>query len=195
MQTFTIVATLIATIAAAPQSYAKAPVSYTPTAITAPPHGVSSYGSTYQAGSSSGSTSTVDSEVHAGTASNFGQSITNSGSVGTNYANQAAASNTVGGSLTQYSSTTNTPSYNSYGSYGPTSSGQSTTVGGSTTNFANSANSGSSVVGGFVTQGVNGNSYTNSQLSGGGSTTVTNSANAAAYAGGSSWSNPATSYY
>ncbi|KXN72630.1 hypothetical protein CONCODRAFT_4486, partial [Conidiobolus coronatus NRRL 28638] len=114
---------------------------------------------------------------------------------GTNYANQASTSNTIGGSQTQYSSATNTPSYGSYDSYSPSTSGQSQTVGGQVNNFSNSANSGSSVVGGFVTQGVNGNSYTNNQLSSGGSTTVTNSANAASAYGGSSWSKPATSYY
>jgi hypothetical protein len=194
MQTFTIVATLIATIAAAPQSYAQAAVSYSQQPIT-PAYGASSYGSTYQAGSSSGSTTSVDTEIHAGTASNFGQEVTHSGAVGTNYANQASTSNTIGGSATQYSSATNTPAYNSYGSYGPSSSGQSTTVGGQVNNFSNASSSGSSVVGGFVTQGVTGSQYTHSQLSSGGSTTVTNANNAASYAGGSSWSKPATTYY
>ncbi|KXN72655.1 hypothetical protein CONCODRAFT_4517 [Conidiobolus coronatus NRRL 28638] len=193
MQNLAIFSLIIASISAAPQSYAKAPVTYTPTAI-ASPYGAAQWGSTSQSGYSTGNTATTDSEIHGGTSSNFGQSITNSGSVGTNYANQASSSNTVGGSQTQYSSATNTPSYGSYDSYGPSSSGQSQTVGGQVNNFSNSANSGSSVVGGFVTQGVTGNSYTNNQISSGGSTTNTNSGNSAAYAGGSSWSKPATTY-
>ncbi|MFC7934113.1 hypothetical protein [Streptomyces cinereoruber] len=82
-------------------------------ADTEAPVGAATWGSTSQAGASSGSTSTYDNEVHSGAASNFGQEITNYGSTGTNYANQAAASNTVGGSITQYSSATNMPSYDS----------------------------------------------------------------------------------
>ncbi|KXN72654.1 hypothetical protein CONCODRAFT_4516 [Conidiobolus coronatus NRRL 28638] len=194
MQNLAIFSVIIASISAAPQSYAQAPVSYTPTAITTPVHGAAQWGSTSQSGYSTGNTATTDSEIHGGTSSNFGQSITNSGSVGTNYANQASSSNTVGGSQTQYSSATNTPSYGSYDSYSPSSSGQSQTVGGQVNNFSNSANSGSSVVGGFTTQGVSGTAYTNNQLSSGGSTTNTNSGNSASYAGGSSWSKPATTY-
>ncbi|MFE0777102.1 hypothetical protein [Streptomyces sp. NPDC058861] len=140
-------------------------------ADTEAPSGAATWGSTFQAQSSSGSTSTYDNEVHSGTASNFGQEITNYASTGTDYANQAATSHTVGGSQTQYSSATNTPAYDSWGSHDPGSSGQSQTVGGSVTNFANSANSGSNVVGGFVTQGVTGSQYTNDQYSIGGSST------------------------
>jgi hypothetical protein len=81
------------------------------TTILTTPYGAASWGSTSQSGYSTGNTATTDSEVHAGTASNFGQSITFSGSVGTNYANQAASSLTVGGSVTLYSSALNTPGY------------------------------------------------------------------------------------
>lgn len=62
------------------------------------PAGASARGSTVLSSSSSGSTSTWDAEVHSGTASNFGQEITNYGSVGTNYSNQASSSSTIGGS-------------------------------------------------------------------------------------------------
>ncbi|MGA4979323.1 hypothetical protein [Streptomyces cinereoruber] len=137
-------------------------------ADTESPHGAATWGSTSQAGASSGSTSTYDDEVHSGTASNFGQEITNYGSAGTDYTNQAVTSNTVGGSQTQYSSATNTPAYDSSD---PRTSGQSQTTGGSSTDFSNTAASGSNVVGGFVTQGVTGSQYTNNQISTGGSPT------------------------
>jgi hypothetical protein len=76
-------------------------VGYTP--ITAP-SGAAQWGNTSAIQTSSGSTTTYDNEVHSGTANNFGQEVTNYGSVGTNYANEASASNTIGGSATQYSS-------------------------------------------------------------------------------------------
>ncbi|OAQ27716.1 hypothetical protein K457DRAFT_33429 [Linnemannia elongata AG-77] len=60
------------------------------------------------------------------------------------------------------------------------------TVGGSATNFSNSAASGSNVAGGFVTHGVTGNIYQNTQVSTGGSTTSTSANNAASYNRGSS---------
>ncbi|MFJ1869431.1 hypothetical protein ACIOD1_33085 [Streptomyces sp. NPDC088097] len=66
------------------------------------PYTAGAWGNTSYSGSSSGSTTTWDDEVQAGTASNFGQEVTNYGSVATDYANQAAASNTIGGSQTQY---------------------------------------------------------------------------------------------
>ncbi|KXN72629.1 hypothetical protein CONCODRAFT_4482 [Conidiobolus coronatus NRRL 28638] len=190
MQTFAIVATIITTIIAAPQSYGQSAVTYSQPAII-PAYGAASWGTTTQSGSNYGSTTTIDNEVHGGTASNFGQEITNYGATGTNYSNQASTSITVGGSGTQYSSATSTPGYNSYSGG---SSGQSSTVGGSVTNFSNTSASGSNTYGGFVTNGVTGNQYTNSQLSSGGSTTATSSNNSASYAGGSSWYKPATSY-
>ncbi|MFF0428349.1 hypothetical protein ACFYUJ_28605 [Streptomyces sp. NPDC004520] len=107
------------------------------------PHDAASWGSTFQAGASSASTSTYDDEVHSGAASKFSQEPTH-------YADQAA---------------TNPPAYDPYG---PGYSGQSQTVGGSPNNFSNSVTSGSSVVGGFVTQGVTGSQYTNDQISTGG---------------------------
>ncbi|MFE0777838.1 hypothetical protein [Streptomyces sp. NPDC058861] len=137
-------------------------------ADTEAPADAATWGNTSPAGTSSDSTSTYDNEIHSGIASNFGQEITNYASAGTHYANQAATSNTVGGSQTQYSSATDTPDYDSYD---PSASGQSQTVGGSVTNFANTAASGSNVMGGFVTQGVADSQYTNNQSSIGGSST------------------------
>jgi hypothetical protein len=198
MVSTTFIVACIASLAAAPQTYGsfgQAPVSSTYAPITAPA-GAAQWGSTSASQQSSGSTSTYDNEVHSGTASNFGQQITNYGSQGTNYANQASTSNTVGGSATQYSSATNTPSYGSSYDGTPSTSGQSTTVGGQTNQFTNSANSGSSVVGGFVTQGVTGSSYTNNQVSNGGSSTQTQSSFANSANAGSSWNIPAkTGYY
>ncbi|MEU0359525.1 hypothetical protein [Streptomyces cyaneofuscatus] len=126
------------------------------------------WGSASQAGAPSGSTSTHDNEIHRGAASNFGQELTDDNSASTDYANQAPASSTVGGSQTQYSSATNTPGYESSS---PSGSGQSQTAGGSVTNFANSAASGSNVVSGFETQGVTGSQHTNDQINTGGSLT------------------------
>ncbi|KXN67560.1 hypothetical protein CONCODRAFT_10362 [Conidiobolus coronatus NRRL 28638] len=196
MVSTTFIVACIASLAAAPQTYGsfgQAPASSSYTPITAP-KGAAQWGSTSQSQSSSGSTQTYDNEVHSGTASNFGNEITHYGSQGTNYANQASSSNTVGGSQTQYSSATNTPSYGSY-SGAPSTSGQSTTVGGQINNFSNSQNSGSSVVGGFVTQGVTGSSYTNNQASSGGSSTQTQSSFSNAANAGSSWYIPAKTGY
>ncbi|MFD7451758.1 hypothetical protein [Kitasatospora sp. NPDC059827] len=71
------------------------------TPITAP-HGAANWGDTTQSGYSNGSTSTYDNEIHNGTASNFGQEITNYGSQGTDYNNQPATSDTASGPQTHY---------------------------------------------------------------------------------------------
>jgi hypothetical protein len=68
-------------------------------------------------------------------------------------------------------------------------------IGGSVNLFSNSANSGSSVVGGFVTQGVLGSSYTNNQVSSGGSSTQTQSSFSNSANTGSSWYIPASTGY
>ncbi|WP_060178732.1 hypothetical protein [Streptomyces sp. IMTB 1903] len=89
-----------------------APLNTTYTPIAAP-HGAAQWGNTSASQVSSGSTDTGDSEVHSGTASNFGQGITTSDAVGTNYANQASASSTLGGSQDLYSSVVSTPPHDS----------------------------------------------------------------------------------
>ncbi|MFD8599330.1 hypothetical protein ACFV1L_30440 [Kitasatospora sp. NPDC059646] len=81
---------------------------YTP--ITAP-QGAAQWGSTASSQSSSGSAGTWDNEIHSGTASNYGQDLTGYGATGTNHDNQAANSQTAGGSQTQYSPSTSTPTY------------------------------------------------------------------------------------
>lgn len=116
------------------------------------PYDATSWGRSTQQGTSDGTTSTSDSEFQGGTATSFGQQFTNSGSLGTNYANQAATSNAVGGSQTQYNPAVSTPAYES--SFIPSGSDQSSTVGGTASTFSDSANSGSGVVGGFTTHGV-----------------------------------------
>ncbi|KXN72640.1 hypothetical protein CONCODRAFT_4498, partial [Conidiobolus coronatus NRRL 28638] len=50
MQNIAIFSAIIASIAAAPQSYAVTPVAYKPAAITTPVHGAAQWGSTAQSG-------------------------------------------------------------------------------------------------------------------------------------------------
>jgi hypothetical protein len=79
------------------------------------------------------------------------------------------------------------PSLPAYGS-----SGQSNTIGGQINQFQNSQSSGSSLIGGFSSQGINGNQFEDHQISTGGSSTTSSSQNSQSYNGGSSFSKPAS---